>query len=129
MTAKRARKTAKPTRVFGLRQEPVKMFRVGLYARVSTHDQQTLPLQVRAMRNTQRSAGGRLQLRSKRLVPERLNANCGNNCWLRLDAAKSMSFWSGGLTAGADHSPTWSSPCKIWRNWALVSYRSPKRWI
>jgi putative DNA-invertase from lambdoid prophage Rac len=26
------------------------MFRVGLYARVSTHDQQTLPLQLRAMR-------------------------------------------------------------------------------
>jgi len=26
------------------------MFRVGLYARVSTHDQQTLPLQMRAMR-------------------------------------------------------------------------------
>ncbi len=26
------------------------MFRVGLYARVSTHDQQTLPLQIRAMR-------------------------------------------------------------------------------
>ena len=31
-------------------QEPAKMFRVGLYARVSTHDQQTLPLQMRAMR-------------------------------------------------------------------------------
>lgn len=27
------------------------MFRVGLYARVSTHDQQTLPLQARAMRD------------------------------------------------------------------------------
>ena len=26
------------------------MFRAGLYARVSTHDQQTLPLQIRAMR-------------------------------------------------------------------------------
>jgi DNA invertase Pin-like site-specific DNA recombinase len=26
------------------------MFRVGIYARVSTHDQQTLPLQIRAMR-------------------------------------------------------------------------------
>jgi DNA invertase Pin-like site-specific DNA recombinase len=26
------------------------MFRVGLYARVSTHDQQTLSLQMRAMR-------------------------------------------------------------------------------
>jgi putative DNA-invertase from lambdoid prophage Rac len=50
MAAKRASKTAKPRRVFGQRQEPQKMFRVGLYARVSTHDQQTLPLQMRAMR-------------------------------------------------------------------------------
>jgi DNA invertase Pin-like site-specific DNA recombinase len=50
VTAKRASKTAKSTRVFGQRQEPVKMFRAGLYARVSTHDQQTLPLQMRAMR-------------------------------------------------------------------------------
>jgi DNA invertase Pin-like site-specific DNA recombinase len=50
MAAKRASKTAKPERVFGQRQEPRKMFRVGLYARVSTHDQQTLPLQMRAMR-------------------------------------------------------------------------------
>ena len=50
MTAKRASKTAKSTRVYGQPQKPVKMFRVGLYARVSTHDQQTLPLQIRAMR-------------------------------------------------------------------------------
>src|ERR1019366_9499319 len=50
MTVKRASQTAKPKRVFGQRQEPAKMFRVGLYARVSTHDQQTLPLQIRAMR-------------------------------------------------------------------------------
>src|SRR5438477_2468931 len=50
MAAKQASKTAKPKRVFGQRQEPAKMFRVGLYARVSTHDQQTLPLQMRAMR-------------------------------------------------------------------------------
>jgi putative DNA-invertase from lambdoid prophage Rac len=50
VTAKRASKTAKSTRVFGQRQESAKMFRVGLYARVSTHDQQTLPLQMRAMR-------------------------------------------------------------------------------
>ena len=48
--AKRASKTPKSTRVFGQRQEPAKMFRAGLYARVSTHDQQTLPLQMRAMR-------------------------------------------------------------------------------
>jgi DNA invertase Pin-like site-specific DNA recombinase len=50
MAAKRASQTAKTKRVFGQRQEPAKMFRVGLYARVSTHDQQTLPLQMRAMR-------------------------------------------------------------------------------
>src|ERR1035441_1047798 len=50
MAAKRASAAAKPKRVFGQRQEPAKMFRVGLYARVSTHDQQTLPLQMRAMR-------------------------------------------------------------------------------
>ena len=50
MAVKRASTTAKSKRVFGQRQEPTKMFRVGLYARVSTHDQQTLPLQMRAMR-------------------------------------------------------------------------------
>lgn len=50
MAAKRASGTAKTNRVFGQPPAPVKMFRVGLYARVSTHDQQTLPLQMRAMR-------------------------------------------------------------------------------
>jgi putative DNA-invertase from lambdoid prophage Rac len=50
MAAKRASEKAKSTGVFGQRQVPAKMFRVGLYARVSTHDQQTLPLQMRAMR-------------------------------------------------------------------------------
>jgi DNA invertase Pin-like site-specific DNA recombinase len=50
MAAPRASETAKSKRVFGQRQEPAKMFRAGLYARVSTHDQQTLPLQMRAMR-------------------------------------------------------------------------------
>jgi putative DNA-invertase from lambdoid prophage Rac len=50
MAAKRASVKAKSNRVFGQRQESAKMFRAGLYARVSTHDQQTLPLQMRAMR-------------------------------------------------------------------------------
>ena len=50
MAARRALKTAKSQRVFGQRRETAKMFRVGLYARVSTHDQQTLSLQMRAMR-------------------------------------------------------------------------------
>src|SRR5580698_3733158 len=50
MAAKRASTTARSKRAFGQRREPAKMFRVGLYARVSTHDQQTLWLQLRAMR-------------------------------------------------------------------------------
>jgi DNA invertase Pin-like site-specific DNA recombinase len=50
MAARRASKTAKSNRVFGQPQTPAKMFRVGLYARVSTHDQKTLPMQMRTMR-------------------------------------------------------------------------------
>lgn len=52
MPIKRASHNAVSRRVFGHpshRQE--KPMRVGLYARVSTHDQQTLPLQNRAMRD------------------------------------------------------------------------------
>jgi DNA invertase Pin-like site-specific DNA recombinase len=51
MAAKPVSAKAKSKRVFGQRQETAKMFRVGLYARVSTHDQKTLPLQIRAMRD------------------------------------------------------------------------------
>src|SRR4051812_1432468 len=50
MPAKRTSGPAKSQRVFGQRQETAKMFRAGLYARVSTHDKKTLPLQMRAMR-------------------------------------------------------------------------------
>jgi DNA invertase Pin-like site-specific DNA recombinase len=50
MAAKRASTIAKSKRVFGQRQEATKMLRVGLYARVSTHDQKTLPMQMRTMR-------------------------------------------------------------------------------
>jgi putative DNA-invertase from lambdoid prophage Rac len=50
MAVKRASTTAITKRVFGQRRAPAKMFRVGLYARVSTHDQRTLSLQMRAMR-------------------------------------------------------------------------------
>src|ERR1051326_1538752 len=47
VTAKRAVEKAKSPRVFG---PASKMFRTGLYARVSTNDQQTIPLQIRALR-------------------------------------------------------------------------------
>lgn len=50
MAAKRASEKATSPRVFGQTRKPAKMFRAGLYARVSTHDQQTIPLQLRALR-------------------------------------------------------------------------------
>src|SRR3954468_14371364 len=50
MPAKQAFPKAKPANVFGQARKPVKMFRAGLYARVSTLDQQTLAMQSLAMR-------------------------------------------------------------------------------
>ena len=50
MAVKRASGKAKSDRVFGQARKPAKMFRAGLYARVSTNDQQTLGMQSRAMR-------------------------------------------------------------------------------
>jgi DNA invertase Pin-like site-specific DNA recombinase len=49
MAANRASAGTKSKRVFGQRHKSAKMFRVGLYARVSTNDQQTLPMQNRVM--------------------------------------------------------------------------------
>jgi DNA invertase Pin-like site-specific DNA recombinase len=50
MPRKRASPKAKSDNVFGQSRNPAKMLRVGLYARVSTIDQQTLAMQNRAMR-------------------------------------------------------------------------------
>src|SRR5215208_3446318 len=50
MAGKRAFPKAKSDNVFGQARKPSKMFRAGLYARVSTNDQQTLSMQSRAMR-------------------------------------------------------------------------------
>ncbi len=50
MAAKQASESVKSRRVFGQARKPAKMFRAGLYARVSTNDQQTLAMQNRAMR-------------------------------------------------------------------------------
>jgi putative DNA-invertase from lambdoid prophage Rac len=41
---------SKSKQVFGQARKPAKMLRVGIYARVSTLDQQTLPMQIRALR-------------------------------------------------------------------------------
>ena len=50
MPIRRTSQKAKSDNVFGQSRRPAKMFRAGLYARVSTNDQQTLAMQNRAMR-------------------------------------------------------------------------------
>jgi DNA invertase Pin-like site-specific DNA recombinase len=50
MAAKQASKKAQSPGVFGQTRKHPKTFRVGLYARVSTFDQHTIPLQIRALR-------------------------------------------------------------------------------
>jgi predicted site-specific integrase-resolvase len=50
MPVKRASQKAKSDNVFGQSRRPPKMLRAGLYSRVSSNDQQTLPMQNRALR-------------------------------------------------------------------------------
>ena len=50
MAAKRAFQKSQSNNVFGQRRKQTKMLQAGLYARVSTDDQQTLAMQNRAMR-------------------------------------------------------------------------------
>jgi DNA invertase Pin-like site-specific DNA recombinase len=50
MPIKRASQKTKSGTVFGQARKPAKLFRAGLYARVSTNDQQTLSMQSHAMR-------------------------------------------------------------------------------
>jgi DNA invertase Pin-like site-specific DNA recombinase len=49
VSAKLAAENAKSRRVFGQARKPAKVLRAGIYARVSTSDQQTIPLQIRAL--------------------------------------------------------------------------------
>jgi putative DNA-invertase from lambdoid prophage Rac len=50
MPVKRVSRKGESRDVFGQARRPAKMFRAGLYARVSTNDQQTLAMQNRTMR-------------------------------------------------------------------------------
>ena len=67
MAAKQASEKAKSPRVFGHARKPAKMFRAGLYARVSTHDQQTIPMQIRALREYATRRGWTIALQVKEI--------------------------------------------------------------
>jgi putative DNA-invertase from lambdoid prophage Rac len=63
--AKQASEKAPSPRVFGPRRKHPKMFRVGLYARVSTFDQHTIPLQIRSLREYAARRGWAIALQVK----------------------------------------------------------------
>jgi putative DNA-invertase from lambdoid prophage Rac len=65
MPVKRTSDTAKAKQVFGQSRKPSKMLRAGLYARVSTLDQQTLPMQMRAMCDYAANRGWTLTMQVK----------------------------------------------------------------
>src|SRR6202167_2573220 len=65
MAAKQASEKQPSPRVFGQARKHPKMFRAGLYSRVSTHDQQTLPLQNRALREYAAQRGWTIALQVK----------------------------------------------------------------
>ena len=65
MPVKRTSNNAKSQRVFGQTRKPAKMFRAGLYARVSTLDQQTLPMQMRALRDYANKRGWPIAMQVK----------------------------------------------------------------
>ena len=65
MAAKRASEKPKSPRVFGQARKPAKVFRAGIYARVSTNDQQTIPLQIRALREYALRRGWTITLQVK----------------------------------------------------------------
>jgi hypothetical protein len=89
MAAKRASEKTKSPRVFGQARKPAKMFRAGLYARVSCSDQQTIPLQIRALREYAARRGWAIALEVKEAVAVHPNGNCGRSCWRRRAAARS----------------------------------------
>ncbi len=65
MPVKRAFAKAKMREVFGHRRKHPKMFRAALYARVSTFDQQSIPLQIRALREYAARRGWTIALQVK----------------------------------------------------------------
>jgi len=101
MPAKRAFPKAKSGNVFGQARKPSKMFRAGLYARVSTNDQQTLPMQSRAMREYAARRGWTIAVNVREVGSGAGKRELARNCWRPHVAARSMSCWCGGWTAGA----------------------------
>src|SRR5215217_6930817 len=101
MSVKRASDKAKSGQVFGHRRKKPEMFRVGLYARVSTQDQQTIPMQMRAMREYAATRGWTIILQVKEVGSGASERELRETL---MDAVvRSMSYSSGVWIGGAAH--------------------------
>jgi len=66
------------------------MFRAGLYARLSTNDQQTLAMQNRAMREYAARRGWTIALQVREVNSGLVRREARERCWRPPAAAKSM---------------------------------------
>jgi hypothetical protein len=101
MSAKQALPKAKSDHVFGQARKAAKMFRVGVYARVSTNDQQTLPMQSRAMREYAARRGWTIAMQIREVGCGAAEREAREKLLEAARRREIMSCWCGGWTAGA----------------------------
>ena len=77
------------------------MLRAGLYARVSTNDQQTLAMQNRAMREYAARRGWTIALQIREVNSGAVRREAQRGSSMPPAVGRSMSCWSGDWTAGA----------------------------
>ena len=102
MPRKQASPKVKSDHVFGQARKPAKMFRAGLYARVSTNDQQTIPLQIRALREYAVRRDWTIALQVKEVASGASERQLREGCWRRRAVARSTWCWYGDWIGGAD---------------------------
>src|ERR1017187_559295 len=75
---------------FWPRRKPAKMFRADLYARVSTNDQQTLPMQNRALREYAARRAWTIELQVREVNPGAAKQKRAKDFWWQPATGKSM---------------------------------------
>jgi hypothetical protein len=106
MSRNRASEKAKSEDVFGQARSRSKMLRAGLYARVSTNDQQTLAMQNRVMREYAARRGWIIALQAGEVNSGAVRREARGRLLEAAGRARSTWCWCGGWIVGA-------APCRI----------------
>ena len=93
------------------------MLRAGLYARVSTNDQQTLAMQNRAMRGYAARRGWTIALQVREVNSGRHDGKPARHCWKPPAGERSIWCWCGGWIAGDGQSRTCWRRSRNWSIW------------